>query len=145
MFSGWHIARFNKIIIPPVIPTPESFQEYCSTLDYWEAELLRNVQLQSTPEELVHQLSQQQFRAVSDGSAVTNQGTFGWVLALPDKTRLAYGAGPVDGHDPKSFWAEGQGMLSVVCLLKQLRVWLDVDGVFTGVLATDNSPLLDRK
>ena len=47
--------------------------------------------------------------------------------ATPDKIRLAYGAGPVDGHDPQSFRAEGQGMLSVVCFLKHLKKWTKLD------------------
>ena len=89
-------------------------------------------------------LSRTPFQACSDGSAVTKQGTFGWVLALPDRTRLAFGAGPVDGHDPQSFRSEGQGMLSVVCLLARLKQWTKSDAVLSGVLATDNSGLVDR-
>ena len=35
-------------------------------------------------------------------------------------------------------------MLSVVCLLKRLVEWTDSASTLIGVLATDNSPLLDR-
>ena len=89
-------------------------------------------------------LSAQPYRACSDGSAVFRQGTYGWVLATEDKTRLAHGAGPVDGHDPQSFRSEGQGMLSVVRLLYHLRQWQSSEIVFSGILATDNTGLIDR-
>ena len=66
-------------------------------------------------------------------------------LALPDKTRLAFGAGPVDGHDPQSFRSEDQGMLGVVCLLSRLTtICTNATFPVAGVLATDNSGLVDR-
>ena len=143
-FDGWHIAKYSKILPPPPTPLSTTFHEYCSNLEPWESNLLTNASLNFPPEEKMLYLSTQAFRACSDGSAVSLQGTFGWVLALPDKTRLAFGAGPVDGHDPNSFWAEGQGMLSIVCFLKRLREWTKSSVPISGVLATDNSPLLDR-
>ena len=109
----------------------------------WEFQLLSNATLQFPPEEIIQYLSTQEFRACSDGSTVTLQGTVGWVLALPDKTHLAYGAGPVDGHDPKSFRAEGQGMLSIVCFLKRLLQWTNSSYSMSGILATAKSTLLD--
>jgi hypothetical protein len=75
---------------------------------------------------------------------VSQQGTYEWALALSDHTRLATGAGPVDGHDPQSFRSKGQGMLSVVCLLHRLLRWTSSDLALTGVLATDNSGLVGR-
>jgi hypothetical protein len=74
---------------------------------------------------------------------MSKQGTYGWALALPDRTRLVSGAGPVDGHDPQSFRSEGQGMLSVVCLLRRLLLWTSSTSDLSGVLATDNSGLID--
>jgi hypothetical protein len=142
--TGWRIARLNAILTVPPPVVPSTFQEYCSSLEYWESQLLLNANLQFTPEEIIHQLSTKQFRACSDGSAIANQGTFGGVLALADKTRLAFGAGPVDGHDPQSFRSEGQGMLSVVCLLSRLKQWTKSSFPITGILATDNSGLIDR-
>ena len=89
-------------------------------------------------------LSAQPVRTCSDGSAVAFEGTYGWVLSLADGTRLAHGAGPVDGHDPRSFRSEGQGMLSIVCLLYQVYRWTNGTYSITGILASDNSGLLQR-
>jgi hypothetical protein len=51
---------------------------------------------------------------VSDGSVRHNWGAFGWVLALPDGTRLFEGQGPAYGHEISSFRAEAYGMLSAL-------------------------------
>ena len=72
------------------------------------------------------------------------QGTYGWVLASSNKERLAYGSGPVEGHDPQSFRSEGQGMLSVACFILHLRRWTHHDTPLEGTLATDNSGLITR-
>jgi hypothetical protein len=76
--------------------------------------------------------------------AVTQEGTYGWALSLDDGTRLAHGAGYVDGHDPRSFRAEGQGMLSVVCFIHRLLQWTRTNSIFEGILATDNTSLIAR-
>ena len=145
-FSGWRIRpHFPSSFIPiPPVPPPNTFRTYCDSLEPWEHPLLQSVTLLLPPSLIVDILSHTEFRACSDGSAVFQQGTYGWILALPDKTRLAFGAGPVDGNDPQSFRSEGQGMLSVVRLLHHLRIWTDTTPTFTGILATDNSGLLDR-
>jgi hypothetical protein len=57
---------------------------------------------------------------------------------------LAFGASPVDGHDPQSFCSKGQGMLSLVCVLTRLKTWTTCQEVLTGMLATDNSGLVDQ-
>ena len=88
-FDGWRIAKYSKILPPPPTPLSTTFHEYCSNLEPWESNLLTNASLNFPPEEIMLYLSTQAFRACSDGSAVSLQGTFGWVLALPDKTRLA--------------------------------------------------------
>jgi hypothetical protein len=75
---------------------------------------------------------------------VTQEGTYGWALSLEDGTRLAHGAGYVNGHDPLSFRAEGRGMLSVVCFIRRLLQWTCTDSVLEGVLATDNTGLIAR-
>jgi hypothetical protein len=121
-----------------------TFSEFCGLSDQWEKVLLSHVVLAFSPQDIILKLSDSSFTACSDGSAISKQGTFGWVLALPDKTRLASGSGPVDGHEPQSFRAEAQGMLSVVCFLARLRKWTGSEAVISGILATDNSGLVDR-
>ncbi len=44
-----------------------------------------------------------------------DRGAFGWVLALPNGTRLVEGQGPAYGHEISSFRAEASyGMLSAL-------------------------------
>jgi hypothetical protein len=142
-YSGWKILKFSSIQIPEVINPPITFSEYCHSLDRWEQLLLSNVTLLFDPRDIIDKLSRTSFRAVSDGSAIANQGTFGWVLALKEKTRLAYASGPVEGHDPQSFRSEAQGMLSIVCFLSRLKVWTQSTLALRGILATDNTGLVD--
>ena len=142
--TGWTVHRYSSYCprLPQSVPT--SFESFCSLLDDWESQLLATVTLHFSPFNIVGLLEHTTFQACSDGSAVAFEGTYGWVLSTDDGTRLAHGAGPVDGHDPRSFRAEGQGMLSVVCLLRRLRQWTCTSTPFTGVLATDNTGLIDR-
>jgi hypothetical protein len=143
-FSGWRVSKYNSI--QKKTPTIEAttFTQYCAQTDTWESQLLGSVVLEFSPEEIVEKICLSTFIACSNGSAMTNQASFGWILALPDETRLAHGAGPVDGHDLQSFRAEAQGMLSVVCLLSRLRKWTSSTAILSGILATDNSGLVDR-
>ena len=142
--EGWRIQRYNSYCprIPNSVPT--SFQSYCSLLEDWEAQLLSTLHLEFDPFNIVALIESSSFIACSDGSAVAFEGSYGWVLCSADGTRLAHGAGPVDGHDPRSFRAEGQGMLSVVCLLRRLFEWCCISTPITGILATDNTGLIDR-
>ena len=142
--SGWKVERYNSYC--PKLPrtNPSSFQSFCSLLDNWEAQLLSNVSLQYDPFNIVALIEASSFIACSDGSAVALEGTYGWALCSEDGTRLAHGSGPVDGHDPRSFRAEGQGMLSVVCLLRRLLEWCCSSETITGILATDNTGVIDR-
>ena len=146
-FSGWRIQYYLPTCLPvpdPLPPPDDSFHAYVRTIESWESILLHTVTFQVPPTNIFELLCANEYRACSDGSAVVRQGTYGWALALADKTRLAFGAGPVDGHDPQSFRSEGQGMLSIVRLLYHLRQWQSSEVVFTGILATDNTGLIAR-
>jgi hypothetical protein len=141
---GWTIDRYSSYC--PVLPSspPTDFESYCSLLEEWETQLLSAITLHFSPYTLAALLEQSTFKACSDGSAVANEGSFGWVLSLKDGTRLAHGAGLVDGHDPRSFRAEGQGMLSVVCFLRRILEYTGTTNLITGVFATDNTGLIAR-
>jgi hypothetical protein len=123
---------------------PTLFKAFCLLLEDWESQLLLNIHLSFDPFILISKLETSLFRACSDGLAVTQEGMYGWALSLDDGTRLAHGAGYVDGHNPRSFCAEGQGMLSVVCFIRQLLQWTCTDSVLEGILATDNTGLIAR-
>jgi hypothetical protein len=141
---GWTVDLYSSYC--PTLPssTPTDFESFCYLLDGWECQLLSAVTLHFTPFTLASLLVHSTFKACSDGSAVAHEGSFGWVLSLEDGTRLAYGAGLVDGHDPRSFRAEDQGMLSVVCFLRRLLQFTGTVDEIEGVLATDNTGLIAR-
>ena len=141
---GWSIERYNSYCPSTPTSTPSSFQSYCTLLEDWESQLLSTISLQYDPFNIVALIEASSFQACSDGSAVALEGTYGWVLCAEDGTRLAHGAGPVDGHDPRSFRAKGQGMLSLVCLLRRLLEWCCSTTPIKGILATNNTGLIDR-
>ena len=103
---GWSVDRYNSYCPNLKYSSPTSFTAYCSLLDHWEAQLLDNVTFQMSLFNIVEVLENSSFKACSDGSAIAFEGTFGLVLSAEDGTQLAHGAGPVDGHDPRSFRAE---------------------------------------
>jgi hypothetical protein len=142
--DGWRVLSFSSYC--PTLPSspPSSFLSFCSLLDEWESQLLQTVTFLYDPFNLSSLRESQEFQACSDGSAVAFVGTYGWVLSLEDGTRLAYGSGLVDGHDPCSFRAEGQGMLSVMCFLRRVLQWTCTTESITGTFATNNSGLLAR-
>jgi hypothetical protein len=139
--NGWLIDSHNSYC--PTLPSANltSFEAFCSLLEDWESQLF-DVHLSFDPFILMSKLEASPIRACSNGSAVTREGTFGWALSLQDGTRLAHSAGYVDGHNPRSFRAEGQGMISVVCFIWRLLQWTGTNSVLEGVLATDNTGLI---
>jgi hypothetical protein len=57
----------------------------------------------------------------SDGGAIPGgNGSFGFVIANQD-TILLEGRGPASGTDPRSYRAEGYGMLALICTIKALK------------------------
>jgi hypothetical protein len=96
-------------------------------LEDWETQLLSTIKLHFSPYTIASLLEHSEFKACSNGSAVANEGSFGWV-----------------GHDPQSFRAEGHGMLSVVCFLRRIIEYTGTTTSITSVLATDNTGLIAR-
>jgi hypothetical protein len=141
---GWTVSLYSSYCPTLSSLPPSSFSSFCSLLDDWESTLLFTVTFLYDPFNLASLLEMSKFKACSNGSAVAYVGTYGWVLSLDDGTRLAYSSGPVDGHDPRSFRAEGQGMLSILCFLRRLAQWTHATSPFTGTFATDNTGLIAR-
>jgi hypothetical protein len=141
---GWRVPYYSSYC--PTLPSlpPSSFASFCSLLEDWESQLLQTVTFLYDPFNLVSLLESQYFRACSDGSAVECIGSYGWVLSLEDGTQLAHGSGLVDGHDPRSFRAEAQGMLSVMCFLRRIMQWTCSHNTITSTFATDNTGLIAR-
>jgi hypothetical protein len=78
--------------------------------------------------------------AVSDGSSMDGNMTFGWTMSLPNGQRIASCAGPAPGSKDSSFWAEAYGMLSMVRFLLHLFSFFDAHQAWQTQLSTDNQP-----
>jgi ribonuclease HI len=81
---------------------------------------------------------------VSDGSVRNNRGAFGWVLALPDGTRLVEGQGPAYGYEISSFRAEAYGMLSALRYIHHIAKHYNVPLPLKFRLCCDNQGLIKR-
>jgi hypothetical protein len=80
--------------------------------------------------------------AVSDGSVLFYNMSFGWILSTPDGVRLVGGAGPCNGRG-NSLRAEDAGMLSVSLFLSILTKYFKMKS-FNVVCIADNTELIRR-
>ena len=78
---------------------------------------------------------------VSDGGAILNSGSFGWVIAQSDGTRLASGQGTVFGHDPKSYRSEAYGCKAVMHFLLLAHKFCDIHMTGQLTVTYDNEGL----
>jgi hypothetical protein len=110
--EGWYMFS-------PMLPDEEvsntiafpSFEEYISSLPDHESFLLRHVDMygQSIYDVCQKLQTLSDIILVSDGGALDNIGSFGWVVSTTEGERLARGSGSVFGSDPRSYRAEGHG------------------------------------
>lgn len=110
--EGWYMFT-------PLVPTGAiqdqidcpSFSEYVQSLPDHESLLLQRVELCS---ESIFDVCKKlqalsEIILVSDGGAVDDYGSYGWVVGNLDGERIAKGSGSVFGNDPRSYRAEGHG------------------------------------
>ena len=79
---------------------------------------------------------------VSDGSVKFHNMSFGWILATPDGTIIAYGAGPCNGRG-NSLRSEGAGMLAVTVLISLISILTSTDNIKLTCVS-DNQELINR-
>jgi len=79
---------------------------------------------------------------VSDGSVMTHNMSFGWVIATPEGDRLIGAKGPCRGRG-NSLRAEGAGMLSATMFLSLITKYLKIEPL-TVVCISDNAELIRR-
>ena len=110
------------------------------------SQLLQDVTILIPEEDIATALSSSEtLYLASDGGAVTNKGSYGWVLQagpLP----IAKGKGWAQGSDPRSFRAEGYGMSSGLLYLLQLHRFYGINRNRTSrnTIICDNQGLLTR-
>ena len=100
------------------------------TLDEWKQNLFANMDPEFNPFSMVNTITTsiafketEQLHVVSDGSALEDSMSFGWVLALPDGTILVNCLGPAIGFMESPYRSEGHGVLSMVRFLYRLQTF----------------------
>ena len=114
--DGWQVPPTEPQKIGPTI-IHSTFSEYLQTQPHHIASLFTRFHCADIYEftQLSHQLSN--LLCVSDGGAIPNSGSFGWIISTKAGTRLASGQGTVFGHDPKSYRSEAYGCKAVMYFL----------------------------
>jgi hypothetical protein len=106
---------------PPASLPAQSFTEFIEQLPQWKWELLEGAFHSDELDELGQQLLQQGGRLLlcsdGDGGAKANIGSFGWVIATPQKL-LWECIGVASGWFANSFRSEGIGQLSLLISLE---------------------------
>jgi hypothetical protein len=136
---------------PLVTTTPATFSDFLSSLAEWETELFSDLIMHEDCYEIVRLVETQRTRTtqvqlltVSDGSDDAGAMTFGWIISLPDGTRLARCSGPAFGPYGSSFRAEAYGFLSVSRFLFRLHEFCGIQLEWCIQLMTDNLGLITR-
>jgi hypothetical protein len=115
----------------PTAPPVATFSDYLATLDPWEQQLFESLELNHTCYDLIQIISTPPSQpstldinliSISDGSCT----------------------GPAHGSKQSSFWAEGYGLLSIVCFLHHLFQFCDCRPSWLIHLSCDNDPLVNR-
>ena len=105
------------------------FNAYIESLPEWERHLLHGIVIHVSPEDMVHQFTQEEqsndlyLLLVSDGSVQHSRLTYGWVFGSSDNIVYAEHAGPGYG-EPTSHRAEGWGLLSGALFIRHLYQFL---------------------
>ncbi|KAI2495321.1 hypothetical protein MHU86_19220 [Fragilaria crotonensis] len=142
--SCWRIEATTKA---PTSTRPfnyGTFDEYVSTLEPWETDLLQHHELFIDPYSACLEL-QPRFFAGSDGSEkYGTHGAFGWTISTIQGERVASGMGPSRGSRMDSYRAECSGVLSILRFLIQIATFTAMHEPWQGVIGTDSKSLLDK-
>jgi exonuclease III len=118
--DGWFV-RSSLAHSEETITFDNSWTEYLFTTAPWERMLLQRTDFKlQSPHDVYDLLSHSTSSIlVSDGAADHLQGSAGWVIAI-GSVRVAQGQCPVPGFDPRSYRAEGYGMLCGLLFIQHL-------------------------
>ena len=122
----------------------QSWEEYTSHLDTWEKELLQHNQILHRATLLKLLRSKHKVFLASDGGAHDPLGSFRCLIATKSKI-LTENGGQASGANPRSFRAEGYGMLSILRLLYHLTQYYDIPQIRGPVkMVCDSESLITR-
>jgi hypothetical protein len=145
----------NKYVIPytvstlapePLPPLPTyTWKQYVAALPEWENDVLSSVNFVDRRRLLTALRNDANLFMVSDGGAANQQqGSFGSVIASSKHILIECG-GRAQGADPRSFTAEGYGILAILRLAFHLRYfYLTGNATLQFRLYCDSESLLKR-
>lgn len=132
---------------------PGTYESYIESLPDCEREMLRNVTTvveQTTVAELLDLEMHVECNttpigtpAASDGSVIGLSGTYGWIISLKDKTRIASCRGKAYGYPMTSHRAEAYGMWSILLFIIRVYEFGNKIPLEVISLVCDNSSLVD--
>jgi hypothetical protein len=137
------VAHIRHCPPPHTAPNASTWQEYIRHLPRWDRLLVEDNSIPDINSLLAVIQTEPTLFLCSDGGAKDFKGSFGAVLAT-GKTILANVGGQAYGANPRSFRAEGYGMLAILRLLYHLTTFWDLHRVGKLLLLCDNAGLLQR-
>jgi hypothetical protein len=129
---------------PPVPPRPSRWSEYIQTLPTWQQELLSSVTVVDRRQLFSALRSAEVIFLASDGGATDKLGSYGDLMATQDHILIECG-GRSQGANPRSFRAEGYGILAILRLAFRLRhFYITCNASLRFWLYCDSKSLLKR-
>jgi len=101
-------------------------QEQMPNPHEWRQQLLSNVTILVTRQELKTHLLEGRLVTCSDGSVLDNKGSYGIVISTTHGTRLARGGGRAPGYYMNSFRSEAYGVLATLVWLQEFTAKYDI-------------------
>ena len=123
--------RVSKSLVPHrrCLPPPTSFDQYVTTLQEWERDLLDDITFVLNPYEIYNNIQGLPLATtlylVSDGSQKDDQLSYGWVFGTSTGTVYAEHSGKGYGT-PSSHRAESWGLLSGVLFVVHLHKYIHI-------------------
>ena len=137
-------SQHQPIVTATPRPTFLTFEDYTQSLPGWDRFLIENVHLLDLDHLLEQIENMKQLVFCSDGGAVSTVGSYGSIIATDD-TILTETRGQAYGHTPRSFRAEGYGLLANLRLVYHLLSFFELPLTLPPLtIVSDNAGLLQR-
>jgi hypothetical protein len=138
------IGKVHQVLVDPTSPIPFTFEDYMTRLPAWDYSLIQDLNLPNL-DALLHSLrTDTSLLLCLDGGAADSKGSYGSIIASDDQV-LTELSGQAHGANPRSFRAEGYGLLANLRLLLHLMKFYDIPRTSSPLtIYCDNQGLLDR-
>jgi hypothetical protein len=132
------------VVATPPKSVPFTFDNYVAGLPAWDSSLIADLHFPDL-DSLLHLLrTDTSLLLCSDGGAADSKGSYGSVIASDDSI-LTELRGQAHGANPRSFRAEGYGLLANLRLIRHLLLFFDIPRTSSPLtIYCDNKGLLER-